>query len=43
MSLPWYGEFCEHRQMEGVNKIRDLEEKGEEDRVGKKGRFQQGD
>ena len=29
--------------MEGVNKIRDLEEKGEEDRVGEKGRFQQGD
>ena len=29
--------------MEGVNKIRDLEEKGEEDQVRKKGPFQQGD
>ena len=42
-SLPWFGRFSEHRQLGGLDKERDLVEKGEEDGMGKKGLVHQGD
>ena len=39
-SLPWFGEFGEHRKMQDVDKKRDLKEKYEEDWMGKKKKIQ---
>ena len=37
MSLPWFGGLSEYRQMAGVDRKMNLEEKSEEDGMEKKG------